>query len=248
MRRLFTVTVFTVVMLAILAACFLMQNKYADDESFYITVLSQDGTSEKILPFSTEDDCAVFVLPSYAKMKEATFRSGGVDIIGSDGTVLLSDGMKCTSVSANCEYDLSAPDGSYKRVLFLQSDSIATMYIDISEEELEEVHADKKHKSYADIVLYTDSGDVAYQTRRRYDQIRGRGNWTWTQDKKPYNIYLEKTADLLNMGASNHWALIANAIDETNLRNRIAYQYAGKNSRISVLFTGVRICRSVHER
>lgn len=161
-------------------------------------------------------------------MEEATFRSGGIDIVGSDGRVLLSDGMKCASVSVNCEYDLSAPDGSYKKILFLQSDSIATMYIDIFEEELEKVHADKKHKSYADIALYTDSGDVAYQTERRYDQIRGRGNWTWMQDKKPYNIYLEKAADLLNMGASNHWALIANAIDETNLRNRIAYQYAEK--------------------
>ena len=40
MRRLFTVTVFTVVMLAILAVCFLMRDKNAEDDSFYITVSS----------------------------------------------------------------------------------------------------------------------------------------------------------------------------------------------------------------
>ena len=228
MRRLFKVIVFTVLMLALLAVCFLMRNDYAGKESFYISVYSQDGSCKNTLPFRGEEDCAVFVLPSYAKIGETTFRSGGKDIIGSDGTVLVSDGMKCSSLAANCQYELTAPDGKKQKVLFLQSGSVSTMYIDVSEEELNKVKSDKKHKTYANIALYTDSGKMAYRTGRRYDQIRGRGNWTWEQEKKPYNIYLENAADLLGMGGSNHWALIANALDETNLRNRIAYKYANK--------------------
>lgn len=228
MRRYITVTIFTMIMLAALGMIFLMRKKVPEEDSFYITVNSQDGSSEMILPFYTEDDCAVFVLPSYAKIEEATFISGGMDIVGSDGTILVSSGMKCTSASVNCKYELAVPNDSNRKVLFLQSNGVAAMYIDTSEEEFEKVKADKRYKTSADIALYTDSGNMAYRTGRGYDQIRGRGNWTWRWDKKPYNIYLGKAADLLDMGVSNHWALVSNALDETNLRNRIAYQFAGK--------------------
>ena len=60
MRRYITVTVFTMIMLAVLGMIFLMRNKFPEGDSFYITVNSQDGSSEMILPFDTEDDCAVF--------------------------------------------------------------------------------------------------------------------------------------------------------------------------------------------
>lgn len=137
MRRYITVTVCTMIMLAALGMIFLMRNKFPEGNSFYITVNSQDGSSEMILPFDTEDDCAVFVLPSYAKIEEATFTSDGMDIVGSNGTILVSSGMKCTSVSVNCKYELTVPNDANRKVLFLQSDGVAAMYIDTSEEELE---------------------------------------------------------------------------------------------------------------
>lgn len=137
MRRYITVTVCTMIMLAALGMIFLMRNKFPKGNSFYITVNSQDGSSEMILPFDTEDDCAVFVLPAYAKIEEATFTSDGMDIVGSDGTILVSSGMKCTSVSVNCKYELTVPNDANRTVLFLQSDGVAAMYIDTSEEELE---------------------------------------------------------------------------------------------------------------
>ena len=51
------------------------------------------------------------------------------------------------------------------------------------------------------------------------EYIRGRGNSTWDENKKPYKIKLESKADLLGMGANKHWALMANALDNTHLRN-----------------------------
>lgn len=54
------------------------------------------------------------------------------------------------------------------------------------------------------------------------EYMRGRGNSTWVQDKKPYKIKLEKSTDLLGMGANKHWALLANSMDTSMLRNRIA--------------------------
>ena len=53
------------------------------------------------------------------------------------------------------------------------------------------------------------------------DYFRGRGNSTWLQEKKPFKIKLDGKADLLGMGKSKHWLLIANALDPSLLRNRI---------------------------
>lgn len=55
------------------------------------------------------------------------------------------------------------------------------------------------------------------------DYIRGRGNSTWMQDKKPYKIKLNKKADLLGMGSNKHWVLLANRLDNSFLRNKGTY-------------------------
>ena len=52
--------------------------------------------------------------------------------------------------------------------------------------------------------------------------IRGRGNSTWGfQSKKPYKIKFDKKQNLFGMGKSKEWALIANSIDITLMKNRI---------------------------
>ena len=53
------------------------------------------------------------------------------------------------------------------------------------------------------------------------DYLRGRGNSTWLHDKRSFKIKLQKGADLLGMGKSKHWILLANAFDPSLLRNRL---------------------------
>ena len=75
----------------------------------------------------------------------------------------------------------------------------------------------------------TDTSELALE------YIRGRGNTTWYFcDKKPYKFKLDKKADLLGMGKNKHWALIANDMDASLIRNRIAY-YIG--NRIGLAYT-----------
>ncbi len=57
-------------------------------------------------------------------------------------------------------------------------------------------------------------------------EIRGRGNSTWNVSdfkKKAYKIKLESSSDLFGYGKSKHWILLANYIDESLVRNYIAY-------------------------
>lgn len=53
-------------------------------------------------------------------------------------------------------------------------------------------------------------------------KISGRGNYTWTLDKKPYKISLDKKANLCGMGEAKKWALVANHYDRSLLRNTVA--------------------------
>lgn len=56
--------------------------------------------------------------------------------------------------------------------------------------------------------------------------IRGRGNSTWGYEKKPYNLKLEKKQSVMGMPKHKRWCLLANYMDRTLLRNRVAYRLA----------------------
>lgn len=56
--------------------------------------------------------------------------------------------------------------------------------------------------------------------------IRGRGNSTWNYPKKPYALKLNEKAEILGMPKHKRWVLLANWMDRTLLRNRVAYQIA----------------------
>lgn len=77
------------------------------------------------------------------------------------------------------------------------------------------------------LVVFAPDSDEAY-----FDQeiagIRGRGNTTWANsDKKPYQIKLNKKADILQDGQKTKtWLLIANAADPALLRNTISFDLA----------------------
>lgn len=57
--------------------------------------------------------------------------------------------------------------------------------------------------------------------------IKGRGNSTWEQPKKPYNLKLDKKKEILGMKKSKHWLLLSNPYyDPTQLHNDVAFQIA----------------------
>jgi hypothetical protein len=54
--------------------------------------------------------------------------------------------------------------------------------------------------------------------------LKGHGNTTWDQDKKPYRLKLESKAPLLGLPKDRNWILLANYFDKTLLRNRVAFE------------------------
>lgn len=56
--------------------------------------------------------------------------------------------------------------------------------------------------------------------------IRGRGNSTWPNPKKPYAIKLDSKSEILGMPKHKRWVLLANYLDRTLIRNHIAFEIA----------------------
>lgn len=59
-------------------------------------------------------------------------------------------------------------------------------------------------------------------------EIRGRGNYTWGGEKKPYRIKLSEKMNLLGQGSgkARSWVLLANHCDQSLLRNQTVMQFA----------------------
>ena len=70
--------------------------------------------------------------------------------------------------------------------------------------------------------------------------IRGRGNSTWNNDKKPYKIKLDSKAKVLGFPKNKHWVLLANGYDPTLILDRIT-GWLGKKMGFSFTPRGVPV-------
>ncbi|TQN47907.1 hydrophobic W protein [Humibacillus xanthopallidus] len=56
--------------------------------------------------------------------------------------------------------------------------------------------------------------------------IKGRGNFTWTLDKKPYQIKFKTAVGPLGMETTRTWVLLADHTDPSLMRNKLSYDLA----------------------
>ena len=87
---------------------------------------------------------------------------------------------------------------------------------------------DRVHQSY-----YVGATVQLKDPSRKFDtvfdskaEIKIRGNSTSSGAKKPYNIKFSESENLLGLGESKKWYLLANFYDKTLMRNKLAYDLA----------------------
>ena len=129
-----------------------------------------------------------------------------------------ADLMKWIAVTVTCDGDTAAAQMFFSElpVIYINTENGAPI---VSKED------------YIDAELIIQ-GNETYnsETTKLYNgatEIRGRGNSTWAQPKKPYRLKLDKKTDLFGMGKSKHWVLLANYMDESLQRNTLAYNLSG---------------------
>ena len=98
---------------------------------------------------------------------------------------------------------------------------------------LDEFKNGEKETKYTGNVLRVDDNGRIFA----FDnvEIKGRGNSTWTQVKKPFQIKFGQKEDLLGLGRAKTWILLANIFDDSHVRNDVAYKIA---EMLQMPFTG----------
>lgn len=84
--------------------------------------------------------------------------------------------------------------------------------------------ASKEHElaSAIDLVDPANDANNISSTGKNPSEIKGRGNFTWTLAKKPYQIKFDAKTSVLGMTAAKKWVLLANHADPSLLRNAAA--------------------------
>lgn len=101
--------------------------------------------------------------------------------------------------------------------------SIPKLEIELSDISLSELNTGDKETKYSGntALISTCASTNNYENV----EIKGRGNTTWGQPKNPYQIKFESKEDLFGMGKARKWILLANYLDESNMRTDIAYYF-----------------------
>ena len=105
------------------------------------------------------------------------------------------------------------------------SADISPMFLNLDESlgTIEAMNGDKAHETSC-------YGTVRFDGSKKPVSIKGRGNSTWSFNKKPYNITLyrdknyddTKKAELIPGVKAKKWSLVANYFDNSLMRNKIA--------------------------
>ena len=177
------------------------------------------------------------VLPSAAKLESLTLFSGWEN----SSDIYMEGDLKKEAFISGRKINLNdfCTDGNYKlkftageneyTVRFLFSEIVSSLFLvsdnpDAEGRDWVEASEDKSNKATGRMVLLKEDGTLVHQGA--LTQIKGRGNSTWIEKKKPYQIKTDTKVDLLQTGnpenKSKTWVLLANYLDLSLMNNSIA--------------------------
>lgn len=136
--------------------------------------------------------------------------------------VRLNEGETTDVFAAGGAHTLTC-GGVFYPLYVVSSANLPAVYITTQSGSLDYIHADKANKEKGAIRIY-ENGVLTLDTALK--QIKGRGNSTWDQPKRPYNIKFDSKQDLFGMGKAKKWTLLASYLDPSLLHNRIALDLA----------------------
>ncbi len=106
-------------------------------------------------------------------------------------------------------------------IRILQCSARKTITIQAQGGLMEHIIADKSHKGNVSVAILDEMGKTEFEGS---STISGRGNGTWTWEKKPYNLDFSQKISFGPFQDIQKLCLFAEYTDESKLRNAIAFQ------------------------
>lgn len=143
----------------------------------------------------------------------------------SDRKIDLTPG-KTTDKYGNTCYKIFLSSG--EEYTFYSGSSIGAVYVATSGG-IVNLRNDKNYRDKDSQIIITDeNGKAVYSdiSNDSVSEIKGRGNASFSNEKKPFQIKLGKKTDLFGMGKAKTWILLANYNDSSYIRNACAFKIA----------------------
>ena len=191
----------------------------------------RNAGAQKVGCYYFEDIYYVF-LPSFVEPGELTVSypdSTQITFASGQDVVKLQNNEKSNVLQEKVTYDIEFIDidGNTQqcgKLMFMKSQNLPAMFIDTESGSLDYLNQNKENREPGNMSLYSDTGMLEWIGELTH--MTGRGNQTWTFDKKSYSIKLENKADLFGMGEAKDWVLLCNVYDRSYIRNKITYEMA----------------------
>ncbi len=189
-----------------------------------ITFVMEDGGNIRNLKLwhNYYNNKEYLFLPSFCGSGEAaSICADGFWKMGWDGErqgrreneVVLSEGEHCLEIG-NTAFT----------VVVMRSARVPALFVTTASGSLSHIEAEKGNQEPGLYEMVDADGTVIGAGTIR--NLKSRGNSTFLEDKKPYQMTLEDSADLLGTGKQDRYILLANRMDQSLLRNRIIYDLA----------------------
>ena len=203
------------------------------DFKLYVKANKDAGLQTKVnVRFDNTDLGGALCLPGNAKVKGLYFSWKDPDLVlTANGRRYKSGEAPVAAVGKSVTYQ--ATSGSKSAVLTIEtvrgSKDVGALFltIDQSKGTIKAMNNDPDHETSC-------FGKAMFDGKTKYMSLKGRGNSTWNFPKKPYNItfYDDATYDskdgvkMVDGVKAKKWSLIANHLDNSLMRNKIAMDLA----------------------
>ncbi len=227
MKKNWLIVLITTVMLLSLLLPIALANRSENTVDLFALKIDAKVNKEEISCWKSDDGDFYVFLPAYTDFATAVFdlHTQAPVYINNEKIV---DGQTCTDFKLNIPYNINYEYYGKKQsanITFMQSENIATMFIETESGSMEYIHTNKGKGEAGKLRVYTAEGITDY--KGEIESLSGRGNNTWdVLDKKPYSLDMTDDVNILGMGSATRWILLANAADPSNLRNKVAYDFA----------------------
>ena len=211
------------VLVAAIALC--VFTAYADD-TFSCAVTDRQGNVIQGYHDEAKDQWYLF-LTNQVVISDAEVQLQGDVVSAEKGTVAQETNVLSQAFEQSGDsVAVSLADGTSETITVMQSE-LPSLYVALNGVTLDEVHQDKDVKYTGTAVTLTDVTNEGNDLQVTDATFKGRGNSSWVYyEKKGYQIKFDKKTSVLGMAKAKKWVLLANASDDSMMRNKLAFDLA----------------------
>ena len=190
----------------------------------YISIRSGDGEVPVITAQLTSGETSISIdawcsdtgeyylfLPSWAEGRLIQTEGSGLQTVSGEGSKSFSLPILSSGQSFRLE--------GGQTLTILTGSQIPSVYLTLKHD-LSHISSDQEQSDSGQALILSGDGETVYAGG--LEKIKGRGNTSWEQEKKPYNIMLQDSVTLPGMtGQTTDYSLVSSS-DLTFLRNRIS--------------------------